>query len=621
MKIYDYDAVIIGSGCAGFNAADCLYNNGITNIALVAENINYGTSRNAGSDKQTYYKLALSGKHDSVDDMAESLFAGGSVDGDIALCEAANSAYCFFKLVNLGMDFPKNEYGEYVGYKTDHDNSSRATSMGPFTSKIMTECLQSSLKEKNAEIFDKLMAVELITSDNKICGLLCLNLNKNIEDDDYFVLFITDYVIMCTGAPANLYFDSVFPISQTGMSGMALKAGAIFSNFNEWQYGLASVKFRWNVSGSYQQVIPRYVSVDQFGNEREFLSDYIKDNNKISDLIFLKGYEWPFDAAKIGGSSLIDFAVYNETKNKGNRVYLDYTHDSEFFNLNNCSDIVQEYLNNSLAVGSTPYERLIKLNPAAIDVYRNHGIDISKEKLEIAVCAQHNNGGLQVDSDWMTSLNGLFAAGECAGTFGIYRPGGSALNSAQVGSMRASLKIASNIKKNQNRSIPEEKTQNIALSKIDCLKEQYHQSAGDKNTFREYLMSIKKIMSAHFGPFRNIENMKTAKKELEELKNNFKILNKCSESKYFYCILKNHDTILSAIALAEAEIFAAESAGSRGGALVCGKDNIISEDMSYREKIFNLFYKDDKIHLFCRNRKAIPARELWFEKVWNNYRR
>ena len=75
MKIYDYDAVIIGSGCAGFNAADCLYNNGITNIALVAENINYGTSRNAGSDKQTYYKLALSGKHDSVDDMAESLFA------------------------------------------------------------------------------------------------------------------------------------------------------------------------------------------------------------------------------------------------------------------------------------------------------------------------------------------------------------------------------------------------------------------------------------------------------------------------------------------------------------------------------------------------------------------
>lgn len=50
---------------------------------------------------------------------------------------------------------------------------------------------------------------------------------------------------------------------------MAFEAGAAGANLDCWQYGLASVGFRWNVSGSYQQAIPRYVSVDAQGVERE----------------------------------------------------------------------------------------------------------------------------------------------------------------------------------------------------------------------------------------------------------------------------------------------------------------------------------------------------------------
>ena len=42
----------------------------------------------------------------------------------------------------------------------------------------------------------------------------------------------------------------------------------------------------------------------------------------------------------------------------------------------------------------TPIERLAKMNKPAIDLYKSHGIDLEKEYLEIAVCAQHNNGGL-----------------------------------------------------------------------------------------------------------------------------------------------------------------------------------------------------------------------------------
>ena len=93
---------VVGSGCAGLNAADWLAALGAEDVLLVTENMRYGTSRNTGSDKQTYYKLSLAGgESDSVEDMARTLHRE-DVDGDLALCEAAGSAQGFFKLVQLG---------------------------------------------------------------------------------------------------------------------------------------------------------------------------------------------------------------------------------------------------------------------------------------------------------------------------------------------------------------------------------------------------------------------------------------------------------------------------------------------------------------------------------------
>ena len=112
VALYALDTVVVGSGCAGFNAADTLFDLGRRDIALLTEGVNMGTSRNTGSDKQTYYKLSLcADAQDSVYQLAENLFAGGSVNGDTALVEAAGSVRSFMKLVNLGVPFPTNRYG------------------------------------------------------------------------------------------------------------------------------------------------------------------------------------------------------------------------------------------------------------------------------------------------------------------------------------------------------------------------------------------------------------------------------------------------------------------------------------------------------------------------------
>ena len=92
-KLYreKFDAIIVGSGASGFNAANRLFERGVKNIAIVTEDINMGTSRNAGSDKQTYYKLSLeSSDLDSVDKMAKVYVDGLQMHGDIAKVEASS---------------------------------------------------------------------------------------------------------------------------------------------------------------------------------------------------------------------------------------------------------------------------------------------------------------------------------------------------------------------------------------------------------------------------------------------------------------------------------------------------------------------------------------------------
>ena len=432
-----YHTLVIGTGCAGYNAADRLYDLGVRDIAIVTEGRFMGTSRNTGSDKQTYYKLSLCGSDgDSVRELAETLYSGGGVMGEHALCEAAYSTRCFMRLVELGVPFPTNEYGEYAGYKTDHDPRTRATSCGPLTSKYMTEALERSVLSKEIEIIDFQRVIKILTEDNSVRGIACVNtVTGEIST------IACQNVIVCTGGPAGIYKNTVYPESQRGATGLAIDAGAALSNMEEWQYGIASTKFRWNLSGTYQQVLPRYICVDRDGNEREFLYDALGEESL--GLIFLKGYQWPFDTRKTDGSSRVDLLVADQIK-MGNSVFLDFTKNPKGLasGFDSLPKEAYEYLERSGALFGTPIERLAKMNLGAIELYADHGIDLYTDYLEIAVCAQHCNGGVAVDENWQSDVRGLYVAGEAAGTFGVYRPGGSALNSTQVGSLRAAEHIS-----------------------------------------------------------------------------------------------------------------------------------------------------------------------------------
>lgn len=646
IKVYSLNTVVVGSGAAGFNAADRLFSLGQKDIAIVTEGLNMGTSRNTGSDKQTYYKLTLGGNSsDSVYEMAKTLFDGGSMHGDIALVEAALSGRCFYRLVDIGVPFPHNRYGEYVGYKTDHDPRQRATSAGPLTSYYMTERLQQQVMDKGIKIFDGYQVIGILTNRDKTqaIGLLTLNLNALDNPDHRYVAFNCTNIIYATGGPAGMYSSSVYPISQTGSTGIALEAGARGRNLTESQYGIASIKFRWNLSGTYQQVLPRYISTDKDGNdEREFLWDYFDDAGKLLDAVFLKGYQWPFDPRKIEnfGSSLIDILVYNETVIKGRRVFLDYTKNpgakdkSQELDFSLLGEEAYQYLQKSGALFGTPIERLAHMNQPAIDLYKDNGIDLTKEYLEIAVCAQHNNGGLGGNIWWESNLKHFFPIGEVNGTHGVYRPGGSALNSGQVGGLRAAEYIAA-----RYRDDPMDIDSFISLTadqidnKIEMGKKFMSNKAKNSNVM-DIRNKIGKRMDWVGAHIRSLEGARQGAKEAREMLLSLGDTTSISSIAELPHAYKNYDLLLTQYVYLSAIADYIEKGGkSRGSYLVYDDKGTLPVDGLPEKFRFSLdngkldgliqevTYKDGQVSFEWVKVRPIPSEEDWFENIWNDYRR
>lgn len=630
LAVFSFNTVVVGTGAAGYNAADRLHSLGQKDIAIVTEHVLAGTSRNTGSDKQTYYKLTLSGGDpDSVRDMADTLFSGEAVDGDVALCEAALSAQCFLHLVELGVPFPRNRWGEYIGYKTDHDPRRRATSVGPYTSRRMTECLQQSVQDKGIRVFDRMQVVRILGDKHKVYGLLCLDLNRPGDAENAFVLFNCKSVVYATGGPAGMYLDSVYPHGHYGASGLAFEAGATGRNLTEWQYGLASVKPRWNVSGTYMQALPRVFSTDTSGgDEKEFLQEYFKDKGSLLSNLFLKGYQWPFDVRKAAkGSSVIDLMVFRETS-RGRKVYLDYRQNpfGEEINFEGLDPEAFAYLNKAGACFGTPLDRLRHMNAPALDFYRDKGVDLEQEPLQIALCAQHNNGGIGVDAWWQSNLEGFFAAGEAACTHGVYRPGGSALNAGQVGSLRAAQYITAHRQgsasdENVFISLAEEQ-----VSEILALAARLQKGTGNVG---EWWDRAAARMSRDGGPLRSGEGIRAAleqvQKDLAMFADNVRIGKNGSLS----MALRLRDMLLCQEMYLTAMVDYLEQGGrSRGSALYldpAGNSTpggplsafLFSLDSGERGSLVQEVQRGNEgIWVTWRQVRPIPEDDSFFENVW-----
>lgn len=676
VTINRYNTVIVGSGAAGMNCAVHLYEfmkaKGVENpqdrIAVVTAGLGLGASRMSGSDKQTYYKIGTSPDiADSAEEFAKSLTAAGCCHGDSALIEAIGSLREFYHLVQAGVPFPTDSTGTFIGYKTDHDPYERATSAGPKTSRFMSQCLQKQLERYGVEIHDGQEVAQLLTwhglpgreqitgkmpvpqgESKRIIGVVTVDKKNADESNRAINVFFGANIVLAAGGPGELFKTTVYPKGQLGIHGLAFKAGLTGANLTESQFGLASIKFRWNVSGTYMQAIPRIYSTNADGkDEKEFLTSFFPSMSKMATNIFLKGYQWPFDPQRIENlkSSLVDILVFNETQ-KGRRVYMDFLHNPigsdsmDEFDIDELESEAKEYLEKAGALQKTPIERLAHMNVPAIEIYKENGIDLYSEPLEIAVCAQHNNGGFAVDKWWQSNIPQTFIIGEMAGTHGVKRPGGSALNAGQTGGLRAAEYIV-NVYGGELPDYSDKQSEiDRQLSDIVASFEQYKSSSGSDP--EEVLEEIRSRMTASAGHIRELNDAQRALKEAVKL---YKSIQQkgfnSKDAKVLITAIQAEHLALASVGYLKAVVELLEQgSGSRGSHLVLSEDGIEihpdvidkatgkplkfkPENESLRSTVLQVEYDEGSPDLFrCRNIKLRPAPtdRKAFEPAWQDYR-
>ncbi|EBX9477470.1 FAD-binding protein [Salmonella enterica subsp. enterica serovar Abony] len=644
--VWQADALVVGTGAAGLRAAVELQRRE-QSVLLATAGLYMGTSACSGSDKQTLFTAATAGSGDNFTKLAEALASGGAMDRDTAYVEAVGSLHTLGGLQYLGLELPEDRYGAILRYQTDHDEAGRATSCGPRTSRLMVKVLLEEVKRLGIPLLTSATIIKLLhqrdeSGVDRVAGAI-LATGSRTWNPSGLAIVTAPNVVLATGGPGELYRDSVYPHKCFGSLGLALEEGITLANLTESQFGIGTPRsaFPWNLSGTYVQVIPYIYSVDSEGNEHNFLADYYRTTQELASNIFRKGYQWPFHATRVldFGSSLLDMAVAYEQQ-LGRSVYMDFLRNPEPvpgdlpFSLKRLDEDVQAYLANNDALASLPIERLQRMNPLSIALYKMHGHDLAQEPLQFAMNNQHMNGGIEVDIWGQTSLPGCFAVGEVAGTHGVTRPGGAALNAGQVFAVRLARYIAEAGWRGKNGGVEELVT--APLMQINAtIHQALHNAAGRPlSSLRE---EIQARMSDYAGFICHVENIRQAAQDarnlLASLSHDALSIQHLAEIPGLF--MWRQQTLASAAILTMLEEFIAAGGGSRGARIILdpqGSCLPLTRHGPFSQWRFRPEREEDKntkltIHYqenkFIFNQKPLrnlpDLKDNYFEKNWPDF--
>lgn len=645
VPVHRYGCVIAGSGAAGLRAAVELKRRG-GSVAVVSQSAWGGTSACSGSDKQTLHTANTSGHGDDYISMARAIRAGGAMDEDTAYVEAAGSARMMASLQFLGLPLPQDRLGGTLRYQTDHDETGRATSCGPRTSRLMVKVLAEEAIRLDVPIFNQTTAVKIVTAgegaSRHVGGVLASRVKDRSPANPMGLAFYRcSTLVLAAGGPGELYRDSVYPNGCFGSLGLALDAGIELINLTESQFGIGTRRegFPWNLSGTYVQAMPHIYSLDADGKEHHFLADYYRSTQELASNVFRKGYQWPFHATRMldFGSSLVDLAIYRENA-AGRRTFMDFNRnplpveDGAPFSLGQLDDDVRTYLTNAGATQDLPIQRLAHMNPLAIELYRRYKIDIATEPLEFGVNNQHMNGGVMVDVWGRSTLAGCYAIGEAAGTHGVTRPGGAALNAGQVFGTRAAEHIAAG---GQARTAPAMDPDGLAAREMaDLVGMVRAQSPISAKSARA---EVQNRMSEKAGLFCDPQGIGAALREAKNLNAAIRAhgISHDHAGEAVRAVQWQQMALASEAVLAALDHYVRQGGGSRGARAICTPDgesapqtrNGLLEEFRFRqereahrrEQIIVRLEDDEMIVSTRRNREFDETGRSFFERDWPDW--
>ena len=166
---------------------------------------------------------------------------------------------------------------------------------------------------------------------------------------------------------------------------------------------------------------------------------------------------------------------------------------------------------------SSAEEHIKRKLPSMYHQFKELGdIDITKEPMEVGPTTHYIMGGIRVDSDsQMSSIPGLFAAGECAaGINGANRLGGNSLSDLLVFGKRAGEYAAKFARENPRVAVDGAQ---VRQATDDALAPFSHGQAGGENPYA-IQSALQEMMQSLVGIVRTESEMQQALNELASLK-------------------------------------------------------------------------------------------------------
>lgn len=339
--------------------------------------------------------------------LADILETGGGLS-DPALCRllAEESADRVKELAGLGVSFARRE-GHIVQQKLSGCTRARSLTCGGSTGQQMARCLKQAALALGVALREHTTILGLCKDETgRVCGAYG-------RDEKGDLRILAGAVVLATGGAGSIFSVNVTPPTQTGDGwAMAYEAGCRFVNMEFFQIGPAVVhpELTFIIHSHMWRFLPRLT------NDRgeEFLPRYCPEGVSTETALTEKAMSYPFSVRT--ESMYVDIGIFQEiAQGRGTReggVWLDVTH--------------------------VPQEELERKAPITYHTLKKAGIDCAKEPFQVTMAVQNFNGGILIDADGFTGVEGLYAAGEVTGgVHGSDRPGGNNLTDTQVFGYRA----------------------------------------------------------------------------------------------------------------------------------------------------------------------------------------
>lgn len=459
----DTNYLIIGSGVAGLTFAIRIADR------FPEKKVTIVTKATADESNTKYAQGGIAIVMDKDEDsyqkhIEDTLICGdGLCDPEVVKMVVTEGPKRLKELIEWGAKFDKNSEGNLdLGKEGGHSENRVVHHKDQTGSEIERAILMQVYQKENITVLDHHFALDLITENNCCFGAIVFD-----EKTKQISSYRSDITLLATGGIGHLYGHTTNPVIATGDGiAMAYRAHAKIKEMEFIQFHPTAL---YDTSTGSKFLISE--AVRGFGA-------YLRTK---SGHRFMLDYD---SRGELASRDIVSQSIDLELKKSGEDcVYLDCTH--------------------------LDLEAFMKHFPMIYNVCKKRGIDIAKDWIPVVPAQHYLCGGIVVDKHGKTSVDNLFACGECSrtGLHGANRLASNSLLEALVYSNEIYEYIANTA---------------IEIPKLNQTATNYN-SIEKPEIETEYLTTLKSqlqhLMRQNAGIVRNNSDLMKAEKQLIEWKN------------------------------------------------------------------------------------------------------